>query len=80
MTSAAFVLTLLLQAGSQPAVATPVSADAAKPVCRRIDVTGSLVRKERVCKTPAEWREIDYHGNRYARAIVEYSQGRPSGQ
>ena len=24
--------------------------------CKRLEVTGSLVRKERVCKTNAEWR------------------------
>lgn len=80
MTNAAFVLSLLLQTGSTPAALTPVSPDASEKVCRRIEVTGSLVRKERVCKTKSEWRDIDYFGNRYARAIVEHSQGRPSGQ
>ena len=40
-------------------------------------ITGSLVRKERVCKTKAEWRQSEDWGNRRARAIMEHSAGRP---
>ena len=39
--------------------------------CRKFEVTGSLVRKTRVCKTAAEWRRLEDRGNDNARAIVE---------
>lgn len=47
--------------------------------CKRIEVTGSLVRKERVCKTVAEWRALQESGNQNARDIVDHGRGRPSG-
>lgn len=39
--------------------------------CRRIEVTGSLVRKTKVCRTVAEWREISEKGNRNVRDLIE---------
>lgn len=42
--------------------------------CRRIEQIGSLVRKNRVCNTNAEWRRITDKGNQDARdtlAIIE---------
>jgi hypothetical protein len=39
--------------------------------CRKVEVTGSLVKKGKVCKTIAEWKEIQASGNRTARAIIE---------
>ena len=39
--------------------------------CRKVEVTGSLLKKGKVCKTIAEWKEIQANGNRTARAIVE---------
>jgi hypothetical protein len=39
--------------------------------CRKVEVTGSLVRKGKVCKTVAEWKAIQDNGNRTARAIAE---------
>ena len=69
------VATMLLQA------ATPAAVSAAGPqdevACRRIEVTGSLARKERICKTRAEWRRISDSSSSRARAIVEYSASRP---
>ncbi|WP_143559626.1 hypothetical protein [Sphingomonas dokdonensis] len=47
-------------------------------ICRRVEVTGSIARKERVCRTKAEWRDADEWGNRRARAIVDESRGRMS--
>lgn len=38
--------------------------------CRRIAVTGSLIRRERVCKTVGEWRRLANAGNDVARAVV----------
>lgn len=43
--------------------------------CRRIEVTGSRARKERVCKTNAEWDAIARAGNDTSREQLERSQG-----
>ncbi len=55
--------------------AKPVKTASADPdqaiKCRKVEVTGSLVKKGRVCKTVAEWKQIQANGNRTARAIVE---------
>ena len=81
----AFFAATPIAAQSEPA---PQSAEQ-KPVaaedpdqkikCRRIEITGSLVRKERVCKTVAEWRANAESGNQNARDVVDHSRGRPSG-
>lgn len=42
--------------------------------CRKVEVSGSLIKKGRVCKTVAEWKVIQNNGNRTARAIVESGQ------
>lgn len=47
--------------------------------CRRIAVTGSLVRTVRVCKTLAEWRRMANGAEGEARDYVEFNRGRPSG-
>ena len=58
----------------------PAAANEAKPAasdpdqaikCRKVEVTGSLLKKGRVCKTIAEWKEIQANGNRTARAIAD---------
>lgn len=48
--------------------------------CRKVEVTGSLVKKGRVCKTLAEWRQITESSNDLARKMVEDGTTRPSGQ
>mgnify|MGYP005670982043 FL=1 len=49
--------------------------------CKRLDVTGSLVRKERICKTNAEWRAISEQQNRDADDLITRSRAgmNPSG-
>lgn len=42
--------------------------------CRRFAVTGSLVKKERVCKTNAEWRSISDQQNRDADDMITRSR------
>ncbi|MCP1470037.1 hypothetical protein J3E64_001724 [Sphingobium sp. OAS761] len=42
--------------------------------CKRLDVTGSLVRKERICKTNAEWRSISEQQNRDADDLITRSR------
>ncbi|NWK98566.1 hypothetical protein DM806_23455 [Sphingobium lactosutens] len=49
--------------------------------CKRLDVTGSLVRKERICRTNAEWRVISEQQNRDADDLITRSRAgmNPSG-
>lgn len=52
--------------------ATTMAADPdQKMKCRKVEKTGSLVTKGKVCKTVAEWKRIIDNGNRTARAVVE---------
>lgn len=48
--------------------------------CRRIAVTGSHIRRERVCKTIAEWRRLQDAGNDTARQQVENGRVCAGGQ
>ncbi len=49
--------------------------------CRRLTVTGSLVKRKKICRTVAEWKEISQAGNRSARTIVDHAnQGSTSGR
>ena len=38
--------------------------------CRKVEVTGSLVKKGKVCRTIAEWRKIQQNGNDTARTML----------
>jgi hypothetical protein len=42
--------------------------------CARVEETGSLVRKPKVCRTNQEWARLDGAGNREAREVVENLQ------
>jgi hypothetical protein len=42
--------------------------------CRKFAVTGSLVKKERVCRTNAEWRKISEQQNRDADDLISRSR------
>lgn len=62
---------------TDPAVAFGSSPDTAandpdqEIKCRKVEVTGSLLKKGKVCRTVAEWRRIIENGNRTARAVVQ---------
>ena len=57
---------------SPPAASPPSADDADQQIrCRRVAVIGSLIRRERVCKTLAEWRRLQDSGNDTARQQVE---------
>jgi hypothetical protein len=72
--STAFVLSLLpvstVSIASPPDPAPSAKAADETIKCRKIAITGSLVKKPKVCKTAAEWRRIDDNGNRTARALA----------
>jgi len=42
--------------------------------CKRLEVTGSLVRRERICKTNAEWRAITDQQGRDADDLITRSR------
>jgi hypothetical protein len=42
--------------------------------CSRVEETGSLVRKSKVCRTNQEWDRIESAGNREARETTENLQ------
>ena len=48
--------------------------------CRKVEVTGSLVKRGRACRTTLEWAKLQEDGNEQARAIADYSRTRPGGQ
>ncbi len=47
--------------------------------CRSVEVTGSLVKRGRVCRTIREWRQIAENGNYSARKMIEDSTSRQGG-
>ncbi|MFZ2996493.1 hypothetical protein [Sphingobium sp.] len=49
--------------------------------CRKFLITGSLVKKERVCRTNAEWRKVSEQQNRDADDLISRSRAgmNPSG-
>jgi hypothetical protein len=55
---------------NEPAQTTASDPDQAVK-CRKVAVTGSLLKKGKVCRTIAEWKKIQANGNRTARAIAE---------
>lgn len=73
-------LTLIAALSATPGFANdgtnkPAAADPDQVVkCRKVEVTGSLLKKGKVCRTIAEWKEIQSNGNRTARAILESGQ------
>jgi hypothetical protein len=58
--------------GAAPSASTvrPTDDPEQRVRCRSIQATGSLVRRERVCRTVAEWRRIGQAGNDRARDVV----------
>lgn len=57
-------------AGSEPRAATENKSPDEQVRCRKIEVTGSLVKKGKVCRTIAEWRRIQQNGNDTARIML----------
>jgi uncharacterized lipoprotein YajG len=55
-----FALAMLAQAAA-PATTPPATPAKEKPkmICRNYDVTGSLVQKQRVCRTAAAWSKAE---------------------
>lgn len=78
MSGISVALAILLQTSAAPAptqAAAPAGDETV--ICRRIPVTGYVGRKEKICKTKAEWRAADEQGNGRARSIVDQNAGSP---
>lgn len=90
LTVAAFAavpaLALVQSDSPAPAESTQAKGDAAdadpdnRVRCRRVEVTGSLVKRGRVCRTVREWRESSSNGNDNARKMIEDSTSRQGGR
>ena len=61
-------------------IAAPDADPNQKIKCRVVEVTGSLVKRGKVCKTVAEWRAIMENGSYLARKMVEDGTTRAGGQ
>ncbi len=83
-------LTLLLMtlgvqapAPDAPAAATQAETPAAAPgdkrICRRIAATGSLIRKQRECRTRAEWDLLASAARKNGEQMQQDNSGRPAG-
>lgn len=59
-----------LLANEQPNKATASDPDQAIK-CRKVEVTGSMIKKGKVCRSIAEWKKIQANGNEVARATVD---------
>ena len=46
-------------AAQEPETRSDAEPAKAKKICRTYKVTGSLTRRNRICRTEAEWREAD---------------------
>ena len=66
------------QTGSEAATASPAAlADAERKICRTERVTGSLSRRNRICLTAAQWREVQ---DRTRRGIDEMNSAASGGK
>ena len=72
LVSALLVSPLTTPAFADNGTTAPAATDPDQKIkCRRVEVTGSLLKKGKVCRTVAEWKVIMENGNRVARAIVQ---------
>lgn len=78
MAASAFCLWMPLTTTSteskEPTAKESTGTDDNKIRCRRVEVTGSLVKKTKICRTVAEWRALATKGNQNAREIFETGQ------
>lgn len=71
-------ITLAALAFSAPAFAQTGAATDAKPekkVCRRIEVTGSIIGSKAVCHTKAEWQAIDDANSKAGQDSLDRQRG-----
>lgn len=65
------------------APAPPTQAEAADEspvVCKRVAVTGSRVKKEKICKTEREWETYSQRAKEFMRGIERRGTTQPGGE
>ncbi|MEH3107497.1 MAG: hypothetical protein PGN09_09490 [Sphingomonas fennica] len=67
------ILTAMALLATPPAPAGPPAAPAApeRKICRTYAEVGSLIRKQRICHTAAEWRAIDAEQQNASERMLE---------
>jgi hypothetical protein len=72
-----------VDSASKPAAPAPSAAQVAataadaddRQICRRVDVLGSRVRKEKICRTRAEWDQVQQRAQETMRGIDRSASG-----
>lgn len=80
---AALLLAPVAPLAANTAEAAPEITDPKDPNymrCRKISVTGSLVKKERICKTNAEWARANEDARNNAEDLVGRNRTGTNGQ
>ena len=65
-------------AASTPAATAPANTKP-KMICRSYDVTGSLVQKQRVCRSAQEWAKVEDEMQSEANRITSHTAVQPGG-
>lgn len=61
-------------------VAAAEAADENPVVCKRVAVTGSRVKKEKICKTQREWEAYSQRAKDYMRGLERGGAHQPGGE
>ena len=69
MIAGLFVLAQLTAAPTAAPAAAGTAPAAEKKVCRRFAETGSFVRKTKICRTQAEWRQVEENARETGREM-----------
>ena len=57
-------------ANSETSTPTTAAEPEQKIKCRKVQMTGSLIRKGKICRTVAEWKRLQQLGNDHARTLA----------
>ena len=57
-------------ANSETSTPTTTAEPEQKMKCRKVQMTGSLIRKGKICRTVAEWKRLQELGNDRARMLA----------
>lgn len=79
LTAGAIVLGFLAS-GSAFGADTPAASGDDKIVCKKFDTTGSRLRKKKVCRTEAQWRETRQNAQEALKAGDRRNSVGPGGQ
>lgn len=79
--SALLLATATLAEDQAPAPPTQAeAADESPVVCKRVAVTGSRVKKEKVCKTQRQWDAYSQRAKEFMRGVERGGSHQPGGE